>query len=123
MAGLVPVRRYLLMGTSARRRPRQLAKKLLEIRRAFGDSQNSLLRRLGLTDEVTQSDISAFERGTREPPLPVLLKYAQTAGVWIDVLVDDDLDLPKKLPASPKSEGTRRKSLVVKKRLLGRKGG
>lgn len=97
------------MGTIARRRPRLLAKKLLDIRRAFGVSQNALLRRLGLTDEITQSDISAFERGTREPPLSVLLKYAQTAGVWIDVLVDDELDLPEKLPASPKSEGVRRK--------------
>jgi hypothetical protein len=45
----------------------------------------------------------------REPPLTVLLKYAEVAGVWIDVLVDDDVDLPEKLPASPKSEGIRRK--------------
>jgi transcriptional regulator with XRE-family HTH domain len=97
------------MGTIARWRPKRLADKLLAIRRAFGDSQNTLLRRLGLTDEMTQSDVSAFERGTREPPLPVLLKYAQTAGIWIDVLVDDELDLPEKLPANPKSEGNRRK--------------
>ena len=98
------------MGTFPRRKPTRLAEKLLIIRRAFGDSQNSLLRRLGLADEITQSDISAFERGTREPPLLALLKYAETAGIWIDVLVDDELDLPEKLPANPKSEGKRRKS-------------
>lgn len=110
------------MGTVARQRPRQLAMKLLEIRRALGDSQNSLIRRLDLTDELTQSDISAFERGTREPPLPVLLKYARTAGVWIDVLVDDELDLPRKLPASPKSGGVNRKSPASKKKPLGQEG-
>jgi transcriptional regulator with XRE-family HTH domain len=109
------------MGTIARRRPRQLAIKLLEIRRAFGDSQNSLIRRLDLTDEMTQSDISAFERGTREPPLPILLRYAQMAGIWIDVLVDDEVKLPEKLPANPKSEGIKRKSPEAKKKTLIRK--
>ena len=97
------------MGTFARRKPRRLAEKLLTVRRAFGDSQNSLLRRLGLADELTQSDVSAFERGTREPSLLILLEYARAAGVWIDVLVDDEMDLPKKLPASPKREGIKRK--------------
>lgn len=87
------------MGTFARRKPRRLAEKLLSIRKTYGDSQNTLLRRLGLADELTQSDVSAFERGTREPSLLILLEYARTAGVWIDVLVDDDLDLPEKLPA------------------------
>jgi transcriptional regulator with XRE-family HTH domain len=87
------------MGTFARRKPRRLAEKLLSIRKSYGDSQNMLLRRLGLADELTQSDVSAFERGTREPSLLILLEYARTAGVWIDVLVDDDLDLPENLPA------------------------
>ncbi len=100
------------MGTFARRKPRRLAEKLLTIRRAFEDSQNTLLRRLGLADELTQSDVSAFERGTREPSLLILLEYARTAGVWIDVLVDDDLDLPENLPARAKKEGVKRKSVV-----------
>jgi hypothetical protein len=55
------------MGTYARRRPGRLAEKLLAVREAFGDSQNGLIRRLRLEDEITQSDLSAFERGTREP--------------------------------------------------------
>ena len=37
-----------------------------------------------------------------EPPLPVLLAYAKLAGVSTDVLIDDELDLPAKLPAKPK---------------------
>lgn len=104
------------MGTLGRQKPKRLAEKLLIIRRSFGDSQNSLLRHLGLTDELTQSDVSAFERGTREPSLPVLLDYARAAGIWIDVLVDDELDLPERLPANPKSEGIRRGKLSRKKR-------
>ncbi len=100
------------MGTYGRRKPLRLAEKLLAIRRAFGDSQNLLLRRLGLADELTQSDVSAFERGTREPSLLILLEYARTAGVWIDVLVDDERDLPAKLPDASKREGVRRKPLV-----------
>jgi transcriptional regulator with XRE-family HTH domain len=102
------------MGTFARRRPLRLARKLLTIRRAFGDSQNSLIRRLGLADELTQSDVSAFERGTREPSLLVLLEYAHAAGVWLDVLVDDELDLPENLPDSSKREGVSGKSAARK---------
>lgn len=98
------------MGTFARQKPRRLAGKLLSIRQAYGDSQNMLLRRLGLADELTQSDVSAFERGTREPSLLILLKYARTAGVWLDVLVDDDLNLPEHLPARARKEGVKRKS-------------
>lgn len=97
------------MGRSSRPKPVRLAEKLLRIRIALGLSQNGMLKQLGLDQDLFQSNISGYELGTREPPLPVLLKYAQTAGVWIDVLVDDELDLPENLPASPKSEGIRLK--------------
>lgn len=86
------------MGKSKRQRPARLAEKLIAIRSALGLSQNEMLSRLGLADEFGRNYISAFELGTREPPLPVLLRYAQTAGVWVDVLIDDDLELPARLP-------------------------
>jgi transcriptional regulator with XRE-family HTH domain len=86
------------MGKSKRPRPMRLAEKLIAIRRALGLSQNEMLGRLGLADEFGRNYISAFELGTREPPLPVLLRYAQAAGVWVDVLIDDALELPAKLP-------------------------
>ncbi len=98
------------MGTRARRRPRHLAGKLAAVRRAFGDSQNELIKRLGLEDELTQSDLSAFERGTREPPLHVLLKYSELARVWVNALIDDAVELPEKLPGSGMQEGVRRGS-------------
>jgi transcriptional regulator with XRE-family HTH domain len=86
------------MGKSKRPRPARLAEKLVAIRSALGLSQNEMLVRLGLADEFGRNYISAFELGTREPPLPVLLRYAQAAGVWVDVLIDDGLELPAKLP-------------------------
>jgi transcriptional regulator with XRE-family HTH domain len=101
------------MGTYARRRPRRLAEKLLEVRKAFGDSQNGLIRRLGLDDELSQSDISAFERGTREPPLYVLLKYSKLARIWVNALIDDAQDLPEKIPMSKMQEGVRRGAVTV----------
>jgi transcriptional regulator with XRE-family HTH domain len=97
------------MGRSSRTKPVRLAEKLLKIRMALGLSQNGMLKQLGFDEDLFQGSISGYELGTREPPLPVLLKYAQTAGVWIDVLVNDEIDMPEKLPASPKSEGIRRK--------------
>jgi transcriptional regulator with XRE-family HTH domain len=65
---------------------------------------------LGLIDEITQARISAYERGVREPPLAILLKYAQAAGVYVDVLIDDEYDLPNELPTSPKNAGVKRVS-------------
>jgi hypothetical protein len=40
----------------------------------------------------------------------MLLSYAQIAGIFLEALVDDELDLPERLPANPKSEGIRRRS-------------
>jgi transcriptional regulator with XRE-family HTH domain len=97
------------MGTASRPKPTRLAQKLLQIRLALGLSQNGMARRLGLADKLSQYTISAYERDVREPPLTVLLRYARVAGVWADVLMDDELDLPDRLPASPKHQGNPRK--------------
>jgi len=96
------------MGKARRPKPKRLAKKLLEIRRQLGLSQNGLIRHLGFSGEIFQSSISAFELGTREPPLPVLLEYARVANIYVEVLIDDQLDLPTNLPSSKKSEGIKR---------------
>lgn len=90
------------MGVKARQRPERLAEKLLQIRVALGLSQSELLRRLGLEDAISYKKISDYERGQREPSLIILLRYAELAGVSTDVLIDDRLDLPAKLPARPR---------------------
>ena len=97
------------MGRSARRKQERLAEKLLKIRLALNLSQNGMLEYLGLTEDLYRNNISSYERGEREPSLYALLKYAQVAGVWVDVLIDDELDLPARLPSPKKHEGIRRK--------------
>jgi transcriptional regulator with XRE-family HTH domain len=88
------------MGITARDKPARLPAKLLKIRHTLGLSQNEMLRQLGLEAGYFRSSISGYELGTREPPLPVLLRYAEVAGVYVDVLIDDRLNLPNKLPSS-----------------------
>lgn len=81
------------MGTRSRPKPRHLARKLRQIRLSLGLSQDGLIERLGVEEEVVRSTISAFERGVREPSYPLLLKYARLAGVSTDLLIDDDAEL------------------------------
>lgn len=97
------------MGKAPGYKPLHLGQKIVEARRKLGLSQNGLIRHLGLTEELFQGDISAFELGNRIPDLRTLLLLANAVGVYVDVLIDDELDLPEKLPAKPKSEGIRRK--------------
>jgi transcriptional regulator with XRE-family HTH domain len=87
---------------SIRLKQKRLGEKLLQIRLAFGLSQSEMLRRLNAEDLITYHQISGYESGRREPPLRILLEYGRAAGVSTDVLIDDNLDLPKKLPARPK---------------------
>ncbi|HEV7892381.1 MAG TPA: helix-turn-helix transcriptional regulator [Pyrinomonadaceae bacterium] len=84
------------MARGARQKPERLAEKLIQIRTALGLSQNELIRRLDV--DLTQNRISEYETGKGEPPLPILLKYARLVGISTDVLIDDELDLPAKLP-------------------------
>jgi transcriptional regulator with XRE-family HTH domain len=96
------------MGRVKRWRVERLPEKLLQIRLTLNLSQNELIRELDLTDKIYQSNVSGYELGEREPPLPILLRYARLAGVYLDVLVDDKLDLPKSLPGKEKSQKIKR---------------
>jgi transcriptional regulator with XRE-family HTH domain len=89
------------MARGARLKPNRLPEKLIQIRVALGLSQNELIRRLDV--ELTQNRISEYETGKGEPPLPVLLRYARLVGVSTDVLIDDELDLPDKLPSKKRT--------------------
>jgi transcriptional regulator with XRE-family HTH domain len=93
------------MARGAREKPKRLAEKLLAIRQTFGLSQSEMLKRLGAEGRMDYYRISEFESGKGEPSLLVLLGYAQVAGVCVDVLIDDKVDLPAKLPAKPEHTG------------------
>lgn len=82
------------MGRTPSERPRRLAEKLVQVRLVLNLSQGGMVRRLGLEEKLTREDISKYERGVRVPSLLTLLKYAKAASVSVDVLIDDDVNLP-----------------------------
>jgi transcriptional regulator with XRE-family HTH domain len=102
------------MGKAVRQRPVYLAEKLLHIRKALGLSQNGMIRRMGLTGEIVQADISTYEIDQREPPLKILLAYARAANVAVEALIDDELSLPDELPCRRKCEGVPSASKLLK---------
>jgi transcriptional regulator with XRE-family HTH domain len=98
------------MGRKPRQKPSRLPEKLSHIRASLGLSQNEMIRRLGAEDTLTQNRISDYELGVHEPSLITLLQYARAANVSMEAIVDDELDLPDKLPSPAKSDGIKRKS-------------
>src|SRR4051812_11545877 len=103
------------MGRGARMRPARLPEKILQIRLALGETQEGMVRRLGFP-EITREYVSGFERGTREPPLPVLLRIANLAGVFVDALIDDNVALPEALPTRHKKGGIKIRAYSGKNR-------
>jgi transcriptional regulator with XRE-family HTH domain len=90
------------MGRSQRPRPKHLGSKLAQIRSALGLTLEEMVRRLNYSDSpLYPSNIFEFEKNKREPPLMVLVKYGEVAGVCTDVLIRDDLELSVKLPSKP----------------------
>src|ERR1700751_1737888 len=88
------------MGRSNRQTPLHLAVKLRTIRVQLGLTQEQMIERLGRAAKALYpASISQYESGKREPPLMVLLQYARVAGVPVDMLVDDEQDLPSSLPS------------------------
>lgn len=87
---------------NARRRPERLAEKLLQIRTNLGLSQTEMYRRLGVEEEIYYTRISDYELDKSEPTLMTLLQYARVAGVCPELLMDDELDLPERLPNKPR---------------------
>ena len=85
---------------SARPRPRRLAEKLLQIRQSFELSQSQMVKQLGVADLIHYNNISKYELDKNEPPLMILLAYAKVARVHLEEIVDDDIDLPRKLPGT-----------------------
>jgi transcriptional regulator with XRE-family HTH domain len=55
-------------------------------------SQTQMAR--GLELKVHYSAVSNYELGTREPDLLIVLRYARLVDVPMEMLVDDELNLP-----------------------------
>jgi len=87
---LVRVRAKRKAKSRKRPTPEALPEKLRLVREHLGLSQSEIARELGLENRAS---ISGYERGEREPPLPILLKYARLVRISTDVLIDDDAKL------------------------------
>ena len=93
-----------------RRRPKRLAQKLRQIRFIFDLSPSELLTALGVEEEISYPRISDYELGKTDPSLFVLNEYARVAGVHLELITDDRLDLPEKLPGTVTYEAWTRPS-------------
>jgi transcriptional regulator with XRE-family HTH domain len=101
------------MGSARRAIPKRLPAKLHYIRESLGLSQDGIvemIRNRGVTGQLDRSYVSGWESGEREPTLEVLLRYSEIAGVWLNSILDDSVDLPARLPCQQMSEGIRRQS-------------
>jgi transcriptional regulator with XRE-family HTH domain len=101
------------MGTKVRPYPRNLSQKLRQIRIDLALSQMEIVRRLGFGDSLHVGRISEYEQGLREPSLLVLLAYARLARVHLEDLVDDNIDLPARLPNSVFYRRSRRNDRLI----------
>lgn len=94
---------------SSRPQTAGLADKLRMIRVRSGFTQAEMVerlisQRLPSPIKIYPGNISRFEQGLREPPPLILLAYARTAGVSVEVLIDADLKLPDQLTVGSKPE-------------------
>jgi len=85
------------MGLTPRMRVKRLPEKLRKIRENLNLSQSGMLQSLSFEELTDRSIISGYERGEREPPLPVVLQYARLAEINVEFLIDDELDLPENI--------------------------
>ena len=93
--------------------PERLPFKLKVTREKLGLSLGAMttrleqnLRDLGYAEtRLYTGNVLEFERGVREPVLPILVAYSRLANVYVDVLLLKDFDLPNELPSKHKSAG------------------
>jgi transcriptional regulator with XRE-family HTH domain len=79
-----------------------LAEKLYNIREYLGLSQSQMVERLQNQKlpsalKIYAGNISRFEQAQREPPPLVLLAYARTINVAVEILIDADVTLPDRI--------------------------
>jgi transcriptional regulator with XRE-family HTH domain len=101
------------MGSARRAIPKRLPAKLRYIRETLDLSQDGMvdmIRDRGVPGQMDRSYVSGWESGDREPTLEVLLRYSEIAGVWLNSILDDNVDLPSHLPCQWMSEGIRRRA-------------
>ena len=62
-----------------------------------GFSQNELVKRMGIQDQINYVYVSKYELDKNEPPAFVLLAYARLMRIPVETLIDDRQDLPSQI--------------------------
>lgn len=84
------------MGTGKRITPARLPEKLKAIRENLGLTTEKMVVELNCPAvPLHRASITQYEKGRREPPLVVLLRYARLYKTGVENLIDDDLNLPQ----------------------------
>ena len=90
LSSLVRTRTSRKVKSRKRPTPKRLPEKLRAIRELLGMSQSEIAKEIGVDNRAS---ISGYERGDREPPLPVLLAYGKLANVSTDILINDEFTI------------------------------
>ncbi len=102
------------MGRSRYPRPARLAEKLREIRTRLSLTQVEMFERLGDTGtRLYPRHIDDYEEDWRVPPLQVVLAYARAAGIPMEAIVDDALELPSRMPSRPSDKGGKKRRKII----------
>ena len=104
------------MARVAVKTPCRIGEKLHQVRLNVELSQNGIVARLGLEGELKRTSASNFERKRRVPSLLVLLRYARVAGICLEGLVDDELELPKDLSSPGAHDYSAKRSMTLAKK-------
>ena len=84
------------MGSAKQEKPQKLAQKLKDIRLTLGFTQDEMAKALKTHGvKMYRGYVGSFEIGARVPSLVVTLAYARIAKVPMEIICDDELDLPK----------------------------
>jgi transcriptional regulator with XRE-family HTH domain len=87
-----------------------MAKKLLDVPKRMGEKIKDIRLKMGLTQEqmykllvdrgakIHLGYIGLYENDDRLPSHMVTLAYSRAVGISTDVLIDDALELPAKIP-------------------------
>jgi transcriptional regulator with XRE-family HTH domain len=60
---------------------------------ALGISQGEFVKRLGVQALIHYTNISKYELDKNEQPLAILVAYAHLAGIPVEQIIDDELEL------------------------------
>ncbi len=83
------------MGSGKRVKPARLGDKLKAIRENLGLTTEELIIKLNCPQiPLHRASITQYEKNRREPALIVLLNYGRLAGISVDILIDDEENLP-----------------------------